>query len=129
MPLTLLLWVKSVAAMLLLVGSQYISSDGCAPRPSSNSLYVIGYPIETHDSHGPRKQKLLARIRRIKGQIERLKVRPNAKVMHLNAGMRGAIAGLMAKVIEDHVREYLTNCDDSHAAMRRVNSSRPSEPI
>ncbi len=29
------------------------------------------------------------------------------KVMHLIAGMRGATAGLMAEVVEDHVQRHL----------------------
>jgi DNA-binding FrmR family transcriptional regulator len=31
--------------------------------------------------------------------------------MHLIAGVRGATSGLMAEVIEDHVRKHLTDVD------------------
>ena len=33
------------------------------------------------------------------------------KIMHLIAGVRGATAGLMAEVIEDHVRTHLVDPD------------------
>jgi DNA-binding FrmR family transcriptional regulator len=60
------------------------------------------------------KQKLLARVRRIRGQIDGIERALNEEtgceqVMHLIAGARGAIAGLMAEVVEDHVREHLVD--------------------
>ncbi len=65
------------------------------------------------------KQKLLARVRRIKGQVESIERALEGEagcdeVMHLIAGMRGATSGLMAEVIEDHVRAHLMDRDDSH---------------
>jgi FrmR/RcnR family transcriptional regulator, repressor of frmRAB operon len=58
------------------------------------------------------KQKLLARVRRIRGQIEAVEraVEGEAgceQVMHLIAGIRGSVAGLMAEVVEDHIREHI----------------------
>ncbi len=58
------------------------------------------------------KQKLLARVRRMKGQVEAIeraleKEAGCEQVMHLIAGVRGAMAGLMAEVVEDHVRTHL----------------------
>jgi FrmR/RcnR family transcriptional regulator, repressor of frmRAB operon len=58
------------------------------------------------------KQKLLARVRRIRGQIEAVEraVEGEAEceqVMHLIAGIRGSMAGLMAEVVEDHIREHI----------------------
>lgn len=60
------------------------------------------------------KQKLLARVRRIRGQIEAVERALEAesgceKVMHLLASTRAAMSGLMAKVIEDHVRTHLVD--------------------
>jgi FrmR/RcnR family transcriptional regulator, repressor of frmRAB operon len=60
------------------------------------------------------KQKLLARVRRIRGQVDGIERALNdeagcEQVMHLIAGVRGAIAGLMAEVVEDHVREHLVD--------------------
>ncbi len=66
----------------------------------------------THTVHG--KQKLLARVRRIKGQVEAIERTLEAEagceqVMHLIAGARGAIAGLMAEVVEEHVLTHLVD--------------------
>lgn len=60
------------------------------------------------------KQKLLARVRRIRGQVEAVEraLETDAgcdKVMHLIAGVRGATSGLMAEVIEDHIRTHLVD--------------------
>ncbi len=60
------------------------------------------------------QQKLLARVRRIKGQVDAIEraVESEAgceQVMHLIAGVRGAMAGLMAEVVEDHVRTHLVD--------------------
>ena len=62
------------------------------------------------------KQKLLARVRRLRGQVEAIERALDAEagceqVMHLIAGVRGATAGLMAEVVEDHVRTHLVNAD------------------
>jgi DNA-binding FrmR family transcriptional regulator len=60
------------------------------------------------------KQKLLARVRRLRGQVEAIERAVEAEsgceaVMHLIAGARGAMAGLMAEVVEDHVRSHLVD--------------------
>jgi DNA-binding FrmR family transcriptional regulator len=60
------------------------------------------------------KQKLLARVRRIRGQVDGIERALNEEtgceqVMNLIAGARGAMTGLMAEVIEDHVREHLVD--------------------
>ena len=59
-------------------------------------------------------QKLLARVRRLRGQIEAIERALEGEagceqVMHLIAGARGAMAGLMAEVVEDHVRTHLVD--------------------
>src|SRR3954454_18308972 len=58
------------------------------------------------------KQKLLARVRRIRGQIEAIErgLENEAgceQIMHLIAGASGAMAGVMGEVLEDHVRAHL----------------------
>ncbi|MDR3468095.1 MAG: metal/formaldehyde-sensitive transcriptional repressor [Xanthobacteraceae bacterium] len=68
------------------------------------------------------KQKLLARVRRIRGQvdgIERALTEESdcEQIMHLIAGARGAMAGLMAEVVEDHVREHLVDRDRHPGAL------------
>jgi DNA-binding FrmR family transcriptional regulator len=60
------------------------------------------------------KKKLLARVRRIKGQVEAIERALEGEagcepVLHLIAGARGAMAGLMAEVVEDHVRTHLVD--------------------
>jgi len=62
------------------------------------------------------KQKLLARVRRIRGQVEAIERALDEesgceRVMHLIAGVRGAMAGLMAEVVEDHVRTHLVDVE------------------
>ena len=58
------------------------------------------------------KTKLLNRVRRIRGQIEAVERALDQEigcsdVLQLIAGARGAINGLMAEVIEDHVRAHV----------------------
>lgn len=60
------------------------------------------------------KQKLLARARRIKGQVEAVERALDneagcEQVMQLIAATRGAISGLMAEVLEEHVRTHLVD--------------------
>ena len=68
------------------------------------------------------KQKLLARVRRIRGQVEAIERALESeagceKVMHLLAGLRGATSGLMAEVVEDHVRTHLVDADRHPGAL------------
>ena len=37
--------------------------------------------------------------------------------MHLIAGARGAMAGLMAEIVEDHVRSHLVDADKHPGAL------------
>ena len=58
------------------------------------------------------KQKLLARVRRIRGQVEAIERALESEagceqVMHLLASTRAAMVGLTAEVVEDHVRTHL----------------------
>jgi DNA-binding FrmR family transcriptional regulator len=69
------------------------------------------------------KQKLLARVRRIRGQLEGIERALNEEagceqIMHLIAGARGAMAGLMAEVVEDHVHEHLVDTEKYPGALR-----------
>jgi FrmR/RcnR family transcriptional regulator, repressor of frmRAB operon len=74
----------------------------------------------THTVHG--KRKLLARVRRIKGQVEAIERALDGeagceRVMHLIAGARGAMAGLMAEVVEDHVLMHLVDAEQHPGAL------------
>ncbi len=58
------------------------------------------------------KGKLLARIRRIRGQVEAIENALSAdhdcgEVMQLLAATRGAMNGLMSEVVEGHVRHHV----------------------
>ncbi|TCG03335.1 transcriptional regulator [Paraburkholderia steynii] len=64
------------------------------------------------------KQKLLNRVRRIKGQIEAVEralegERACNDVMQLITSCRGAMNGLLAAVLEDHIRTHLVDADAS----------------
>ena len=71
------------------------------------------------------KQKLLARVRRIRGQVEAVEraLETEAgcdKVMHLLASTRAAMAGLMAEVVEDHVLTHLVDAEADPGALDRA---------
>ncbi len=68
------------------------------------------------------KKKLLARVRRMKGQLEAIERALEGEagceqVLHLIAGVRGAMAGLMAEVVEDHVRTHLVDAEKHPRAL------------
>lgn len=64
-------------------------------------------------SHATReKTKLIARVRRIGGQVEAVERALEAElgcgeILQLLASVRGAMNGLMAEVMEDHLREHV----------------------
>lgn len=58
------------------------------------------------------KAKLLARVRRVSGQLRALErsleeERPCGEVLQLIAAARGAMNGLMGEVLEEHIRAHL----------------------
>jgi DNA-binding FrmR family transcriptional regulator len=68
------------------------------------------------------KQKLPARARRIRGQVEAIERALESEagceqVMHLLAAARGAMAGLMAVVVEEHVRTHLVDAESFPGAL------------
>ncbi len=81
------------------------------------------------------KQPLLARIRRIAGQVAAIEKALEgeadcATVLHQVAGVRGAVLGLMDELIEGHLREHVARpgiddearsaaADELMAAIRR----------
>jgi DNA-binding FrmR family transcriptional regulator len=69
------------------------------------------------------KTKLLNRVRRIRGQVESIERALEAEmecseILHLLAATRGGLNGLMAEVIEDHIREHVASPDIESAAQR-----------
>ncbi len=62
------------------------------------------------------KAKLIARVRRIKGQVEAVERALEAEVgcadvLMLVASLRGAIQGLSVEVMEEHIRHNVVNPD------------------
>ncbi|TPJ77143.1 metal/formaldehyde-sensitive transcriptional repressor [Mesorhizobium sp. B2-6-2] len=69
------------------------------------------------------KAKLLGRVRRLKGQMEAVEraleaEAPCTEVLNLVASIRGAVNGLTAELIEDHVREHVVAGPDATARAR-----------
>jgi len=69
------------------------------------------------------KARLLARVRRLKGQAEAVEraleqERGCADVLMLVASMRGAINGLTVELMEDHIRHHIVNPDNEQDAAR-----------
>jgi len=63
------------------------------------------------------KDKLLIRVRRIRGQVEAIEralesEQECADVLQLMAACRGALNGLMAEVMEGHVRFHVLSSED-----------------
>lgn len=66
------------------------------------------------------KNKLINRVRRLRGQVEGLErmleeEKSHTDVMQLIAGIRGAMNGLMNEVIEDHIRIHLAAAELSQS--------------
>jgi DNA-binding FrmR family transcriptional regulator len=64
------------------------------------------------------KKKLIARVRRMRGQMEAIEEALEEEqdcslILHQIAGCRGAMNGLMAEVLEGHVRSHLLSGNGS----------------
>ncbi|WP_294334353.1 metal/formaldehyde-sensitive transcriptional repressor [uncultured Sphingomonas sp.] len=62
------------------------------------------------------KQKLLNRLKRLRGQIEAIERAVDAdaecaRVLQQATACRGALDGFIAEVIEDHIREHMLEPD------------------
>jgi DNA-binding FrmR family transcriptional regulator len=62
------------------------------------------------------KEKLLNRVRRVRGQVKALERAVDeekgcADVLHLIVAARGAMNSLMAEIIEDHIRMHVVDPD------------------
>jgi DNA-binding FrmR family transcriptional regulator len=76
------------------------------------------------------KTKLLGRVRRIRGQVEALEraleaEKGCAEVLHQIAAVRGAMNGLMAEVIKDHIQTHIA----SPAITRDAERSKGAEEL
>jgi len=87
------------------------------PRPRTLLYYT---PIQyiafmAHTTKG--KEKLLTRVRRIRGQVDAIEralesEQECADVLQVMAACRGALNGLMAEVMEGHVRFHVLSPDN-----------------
>jgi DNA-binding FrmR family transcriptional regulator len=62
------------------------------------------------------KQKLLNRIRRVRGQVDAIERALNSgenctHVMRLLTAARGALNGMMAEVVEDHIQMHMVDAN------------------
>lgn len=87
-------------------------------------MFDIGFPPILKDKmHTVReKAQLLARVRRIRGQVEGIERALEAEagceaIMHQIAGVRGALAGLTAEVVEDHIQSHLVDPEKHPGAL------------
>jgi len=76
------------------------------------------------------KAKLLARVRRVRGQVEAAEraleqEKGCSAVLHLVVAARGAMNSLMAEIIEDHIREHVVD----PARERSTSRSRGAEEL
>ena len=67
------------------------------------------------------KGKIIARVNRIKGQLEAFgkaleSEADEYQIMQLLASCRGALNGLMSEVIEGHIREHIVEAKDKKLA-------------
>jgi len=67
-----------------------------------------------------KKQKLVGRVRRMRGQMEALERLleaevPSADILNLVASVRGALNGLTAELVEDHLREHVLSAPDDRS--------------
>jgi DNA-binding FrmR family transcriptional regulator len=67
------------------------------------------------------KSKILARVNRIKGQLEAFSKAVDSdvdcyKVLQLLASCRGAMNGLMSEVVENHIREHIVEAENKKMA-------------
>lgn len=69
------------------------------------------------------KKRVLARVRRVRGQLDALETElvegaECGPVLQQIAAMRGAVNGLMAGVLESHLREEFTSMVETTEAQR-----------
>lgn len=79
-------------------------------------------------SHTNSDKKLLARVRRLKGQLEAIERSlendaPCGELLNLVASVRGAVNGLTVELIEDHIREHVSNPETDTDEQRAQSSA------
>jgi DNA-binding FrmR family transcriptional regulator len=77
----------------------------------------------SHTTH--HKKKLIARVNRLKGQMEAVEraleaERPCGEILQLLASIRGALNGLTGEVLDDHLHEHVLHAIDEKARIDAV---------
>lgn len=72
----------------------------------------------SHTTH--QKKKLIARVNRLKGQMEAVEraleaERPCGEILQLLASVRGALTGLTGEVLDDHLHEHVLHAENEAA--------------
>ncbi|HWZ30713.1 MAG TPA: metal/formaldehyde-sensitive transcriptional repressor [Bryobacteraceae bacterium] len=73
------------------------------------------------------KTKLIARVRRIRGQVEAVERALASEtectdVLRLIASVRGAVNGLMGEVMEDHILEHVVGARSADAREKNAEA-------
>jgi FrmR/RcnR family transcriptional regulator, repressor of frmRAB operon len=82
-----------------------------------DNIYLPGYDLNETMAHIIRdKEKLLNRVRRIRGQVEAVERALEteadcSEILHTIAACRGAINALMTEVIDGHIRFHVVDPD------------------
>jgi DNA-binding FrmR family transcriptional regulator len=76
-------------------------------------------------AHITNDKKLLARVRRIRGQIEGIERSIESgndcyAVLQQTAAARGALGGLMAELIDGHIRHHVNNAAEREEATEEL---------
>ncbi len=77
----------------------------------------------SHTTH--QKKKLIARVSRIRGQLEAVEralegERPCGEILQLLASVRGALTGLTGEVLDDHLHEHVLHAANEKARTEAV---------
>jgi DNA-binding FrmR family transcriptional regulator len=77
----------------------------------------------SHTTHN--KKKLIARINRLKGQMEAVEraleaERPCGDILQLLSSIRGALNGLTGEVLDDHLHEHVLHAADEKSRSEAI---------
>ncbi len=77
----------------------------------------------SHTQHN--KKKLIARINRLKGQMDAVEraleaEKPCGEILQLLSSIRGALNGLTGEVLDDHLHEHVLHALDEKARSEAV---------
>jgi len=110
----------SNSAVYLIPTGVYYKQVGCDASKEDVKELSLAHVIRD-------KNKLLNRVRRIKGQVDAVErsLEEGAEcsdILHTIAACRGAIDGLMAEVIEGHIRFHVVD-PDHHPTSERAKAA------